>query len=561
MKTRTLIAATVTVAMALTSLQGWADDDPPSISDDSPSASTEPTSPTDHQTRASAEPSAISPTPQPAEQDSPQPGSTISSSNAPASVSPSQSTPLAPQSGTLAPPAVGHVSEKMIGDTTYVWGMADGAAPGSQVWTERKSPAGKWKRDGVTTVSQDGSFQVRLYQSFDSVGHHHWRVHVSEGTKQVVSKVFEQHRFARPTANAAAFKATGANAFTWGTVDSTRSLPVWTEARLGDQWTRSQMTTTHGGYSLPLTYAANSVGTVQWRVAAYYGNGYVVHSKPFSVRRVQAPTASSADRKVVGLDTWAWGRVSTNTPVRVRTEALLTNGQWATSQRGVTNNQGGYSIKLTFGWNVPGTHTFRIAVDYPEGTIHSAPFRLIRVAGAAPVVSGTTASDLSGYHHAGCPMKPSRLRTIDVNYWDYNNRVQRGTIVVRDNRAHDVAAAFTDMFNNHFYIAQMRLPSAWKGSDTAMMTANNTSAYNCRKVTGNPYRWSPHAYGYAVDINPAQNPYLDPKGKWWPSSQWSRHRPAGVKGMHYAGSTSVRAFTSRGWKWFSGWDWHHFERR
>ena len=244
----------------------------------------------------------------------------------------------------------------------------------------------------------------------------------------------------------------------------------------------------------------------------------------------------------------------------VRTQVWLGN-HWSTSQIRQTTADGRYVIPLTYGANNPGTLRWRVVGNYPEGTVNTREFTLTRIVGADAKIRRTTTADLAGYWNSSCPMGPSRLRTIEVNYWDYNNRVQRGTIVVRADRANDVAAAFTDMFNNHFYIAQMRLPTAWKGSDTAMMAANNTSAFNCRKVTGNPYRWSPHAYGYAVDINPAQNPYLDPKGKWWPSSQWSRHRPAGVKGMHYAGSTSVRAFTSRGWKWFSGWDWHHFERR
>ena len=53
----------------------------------------------------------------------------------------------------------------------------------------------------------------------------------------------------------------------------------------------------------------------------------------------------------------------------------------------------------------------------------------------------------------------------------------------------------------------MRLVSDYGGNDDRSMAANNTSAYNCRPVAGTA-RWSDHAYGTAIDINPVQNPYL-----------------------------------------------------
>jgi hypothetical protein len=40
------------------------------------------------------------------------------------------------------------------------------------------------------------------------------------------------------------------------------------------------------------------------------------------------------------------------------------------------------------------------------------------------------------------------------------------------------------------------------------MDANNTSAFNCRPITGGN-QLSVHAYGLAIDINPLQNPYIN----------------------------------------------------
>src|SRR5699024_5623441 len=96
--------------------------------------------------------------------------------------------------------------------------------------------------------------------------------------------------------------------------------------------------------------------------------------------------------------------------------------------------------------------------------------------------------------------------------------VHRGEIIVRKDLANHVAAVLEATLAKRFPIGQMRNPNVWNGDDKAMMAANNTSAFNCRAVVGNPSAQSPHSYGYAVDMNPVQNPYRDPTGTWWPST-------------------------------------------
>ena len=56
-----------------------------------------------------------------------------------------------------------------------------------------------------------------------------------------------------------------------------------------------------------------------------------------------------------------------------------------------------------------------------------------------------------------------------------------------------------------YYAHGRRTPTQ---SDIAAMNADNTSAFNCRPVTGNPYRVSQHSYGNAIDINTVRNPYV-----------------------------------------------------
>ncbi|MFV0430133.1 MAG: M15 family metallopeptidase, partial [Arachnia sp.] len=79
------------------------------------------------------------------------------------------------------------------------------------------------------------------------------------------------------------------------------------------------------------------------------------------------------------------------------------------------------------------------------------------------------------------------------------------------------------------------------------------------QVVGNPYRMSPHSYGRSIDINQRENPYRV-NGVWYPTATYGTWRPAGVTGMLYASGPMVRALTSRGFEWYSGWDWHHFQR-
>jgi hypothetical protein len=102
------------------------------------------------------------------------------------------------------------------------------------------------------------------------------------------------------------------------------------------------------------------------------------------------------------------------------------------------------------------------------------------------------------------------------------------------------------------------------GSDVKSMYHDNTSAFNCRHVTGDPTRLSPHSYGTALDVDTVENPYLDIHGVWWPRSkgQEFRDRSHARPGMLYTSSTLTRALTSRGFQWGGVWshpDYQHFD--
>lgn len=365
-----------------------------------------------------------------------------------------------------------------------------------------------------------------------------------------------------PTAHTAGIKLVGLDTYTWGRFQTDQPLTVWTEVWVAGGWSTSQIRTTDatGYFTIPLTYGSTTPDTYRWRVAGRYPDGQVVRSNEFELWRLARPTIATAGSKAVGLTTYAWGRFDVREPITVRTEVWLSTG-WSTSQIRTTDATGYYAIPLTYGATTPGTYRWRVTATYQAGvTLSTAEATLTRVAAASPSITRTTTGEVSGYWTSSCPVGPSRLSTIRINHWDYAGNLRRGEMIVRQDLAAEVSAVLQQSFDARFPFAQMRLPSVWGGDDIKMMAANNASGFNCRKVVGNPYAWSPHAYGIAVDINPRENPYRDPSGTWYPNATYAYSRPSGVTGMLYSTSTPVRAFQARGWRWESGWDWHHFQK-
>jgi hypothetical protein len=173
----------------------------------------------------------------------------------------------------------------------------------------------------------------------------------------------------------------------------------------------------------------------------------------------------------------------------------------------------------------------------------------------------------------GCPVGRSQLRYVRVNFWGFDGKRSRGSIVVNASIADETAAAFTRLYALQFRIRQMKpMDSSWgknpKGpgaNDYAAMEADNTSAFNCRYVGGEEASkvYSKHAYGTAIDVNDFENPYVADNGTVYPDRYWlSRRGPApGV--FSSSGSAAVRAFTSQGLRWGGRWanpDYQHFDR-
>ena len=117
----------------------------------------------------------------------------------------------------------------------------------------------------------------------------------------------------------------------------------------------------------------------------------------------------------------------------------------------------------------------------------------------------TTAEELGVSWREGCPVAVDDLRWLDVTHWDMNGRIADGVLVVHADHVEDVIVVFEQIFDAQFPIESMLPITAFDADDDASMRANNSSAFNCRVISGTN-RWSQHAYGGAIDINPLINP-------------------------------------------------------
>jgi hypothetical protein len=165
----------------------------------------------------------------------------------------------------------------------------------------------------------------------------------------------------------------------------------------------------------------------------------------------------------------------------------------------------------------------------------------------------------------GCPIPLEKLVYIKLSHWGYDGKVHEGELIVQEEVGDDIVAIFEVLFNNHFPIEKMKLIDEYEGSDDASMEDNNTSAFNCRWVTGKKGVFSKHSYGRAIDINPVANPYVTKKKVLPPAGKAYVDRTKNQKGMIMDGGVVHQAFAAKGWTWGGSWrsikDFQHFEKK
>ncbi len=152
----------------------------------------------------------------------------------------------------------------------------------------------------------------------------------------------------------------------------------------------------------------------------------------------------------------------------------------------------------------------------------------------------------------GCPVPLSSLRYVRVSYVGFDGAEHVGELVLHADAVIPAVVVLQAMWDARFPIERMQLVDDYGASDEASMAANNTSAFNCRAVTGGT-GWSQHAYGRAIDVNPIQNPYFA-GGPVQPAAGVAfLDRSAVRPGMIVLGDAVTRALRSVGWGWGGLW--------
>jgi hypothetical protein len=245
---------------------------------------------------------------------------------------------------------------------------------------------------------------------------------------------------------------------------------------------------------------------------------------------------------------------------------VLQSGSYRQVASAATDSSGRFSLKLSYGNGSLATYTIRATYRVPnrDRWIRSSSQSFSRIAVLNGVITKTTSTDVAETYHAGCPVGPSKLSTIRMNFYGRDRKMHRGVIIVRTDLTTEIARGFRTALSHRYSIAKMKNPNVYGGSDPVQMEANNTSGFNCRKVVGNPYAQSPHSYGIAIDVNTVQNPYRDINGKWWPENGLSYiERSNRRRGMLYSDSSLTKSLRGDeffwGGFWYPGRDYQHFQ--
>jgi D-alanyl-D-alanine carboxypeptidase len=163
--------------------------------------------------------------------------------------------------------------------------------------------------------------------------------------------------------------------------------------------------------------------------------------------------------------------------------------------------------------------------------------------------------------HRGCPVALRDLRLVRLMYWGFDREAHRGRLVVHRRWADELVIVFRRIYRAPFPIRRVRLVDRYGADDQISMRHDNTSAFNCRYVTGST-TWSKHSYGRAIDINPVENPYVDGSHVSPPNGEPYADRSRMRRGMIFKGDVVWRAFRRIGWEWGGTWssvqDYQHF---
>lgn len=165
-----------------------------------------------------------------------------------------------------------------------------------------------------------------------------------------------------------------------------------------------------------------------------------------------------------------------------------------------------------------------------------------------------------------CTIGRNELRYLRLSYCDRDGKTQQGEMVCNKAIANALIDIFRQLYLAKYPIERMQLIDDYYADDQRSMTANNTSCFNFRFVSGT-HTISKHGMGMAVDINPLYNPYVvngrvEPiGGKKW---AYNRERRKDIPMKIDHNDLCYKLFRKHGFRWGGDWksrkDYQHFVR-
>lgn len=188
---------------------------------------------------------------------------------------------------------------------------------------------------------------------------------------------------------------------------------------------------------------------------------------------------------------------------------------------------------------------------------------------ATPISNTVFARMQGNSYKKDCPVPRASLRYLKVLHRNAEGKTQLGEIVCNASIADDLTAIFRKLYEAGYKIERITLIDNYDADDERSMSANNTSCFNFRKVSGTTHL-SKHAKGLAIDINPLYNPYI----------RLNNGKVEPVTGKPYATNRTAqrntkvplidkndlcyRLFVQHGFLWGGNWrtvkDYQHFEK-
>lgn len=174
----------------------------------------------------------------------------------------------------------------------------------------------------------------------------------------------------------------------------------------------------------------------------------------------------------------------------------------------------------------------------------------------------------------GCTVARSELRYLRCLHVDAEGRTHHGEMVLNKRIATTVLDILRKLYEAHYPIERMRLVDYYGANDEKSMTANNSSGFNFRFISGTR-KVSKHGMGLAVDINPLYNPCVKKRTTTKNGAKVTYTVTEPAAGKRYADRTKTYDYTIRrgdlchklfkeaGFRWGGDWthskDYQHFE--